>query len=145
MYMLTLNFTYPLRCLRVPPGVRVPPVEYHCNRRPMLLTYKRIRKTDNCIPEVLQSKVRFFYDCFFLSSSIINSAYSFCNIYVAAIMFATKIGLGSVKCENTSNDWILVTEYTVVPYLKSLRKCRFWSLVVSRLALWSHHERWSVC
>jgi len=24
MYMLILNFTYPLRCLRVPP------VEYHC-------------------------------------------------------------------------------------------------------------------
>jgi hypothetical protein len=23
------NFTYPLRCLRVPPGVRVPQVEYH--------------------------------------------------------------------------------------------------------------------
>jgi hypothetical protein len=28
--MLILNFTYPLRCVRVPPGVRVPPVEYHC-------------------------------------------------------------------------------------------------------------------
>jgi len=27
MYMLILNFTYPLRCLRVPP------VEYHCPRR----------------------------------------------------------------------------------------------------------------
>jgi hypothetical protein len=26
MYMLILNFTYPLRCLRVPP------VEYHCSR-----------------------------------------------------------------------------------------------------------------
>jgi len=26
MYMLILNFTYPLRCLRVPP------VEYHCLR-----------------------------------------------------------------------------------------------------------------
>jgi hypothetical protein len=25
--MLILNFTYPLRCLREPPGVRVPPVE----------------------------------------------------------------------------------------------------------------------
>jgi hypothetical protein len=24
------NFAYPLRCLRVPPGVRVPQVEYHC-------------------------------------------------------------------------------------------------------------------
>jgi hypothetical protein len=24
------NFTNPLRCLRVPPGVRVPHVEYHC-------------------------------------------------------------------------------------------------------------------
>jgi hypothetical protein len=30
--MLILNFTYPLRCLRVPLGVRVPPVEYHCSR-----------------------------------------------------------------------------------------------------------------
>jgi hypothetical protein len=29
MYMLILIFTYPLRCLRLPPGVRVPPVEYH--------------------------------------------------------------------------------------------------------------------
>jgi hypothetical protein len=29
--MLILNFTYPLRC-RVPLGVRVPPVEYHCPR-----------------------------------------------------------------------------------------------------------------
>jgi hypothetical protein len=29
MYMPILNFTYPLRCLRVPPGVRVPPLEYH--------------------------------------------------------------------------------------------------------------------
>jgi hypothetical protein len=28
--MLILNFTYPLRCRRVPLGVRVPPVEYHC-------------------------------------------------------------------------------------------------------------------
>jgi len=27
MYMLILNFTYPLRCRRVPP------VEYHCTRR----------------------------------------------------------------------------------------------------------------
>jgi hypothetical protein len=28
-----LNFTYPLRCLCVPPGVRVPQVEYHwCNK-----------------------------------------------------------------------------------------------------------------
>jgi hypothetical protein len=27
--MLILNFTYPLRCLRVSLGVRVPPVEYH--------------------------------------------------------------------------------------------------------------------
>jgi hypothetical protein len=32
MYMLILNFTYPLRCLRVPPGVRVPPVEYHWSK-----------------------------------------------------------------------------------------------------------------
>jgi hypothetical protein len=32
MYMLILNFTYPLRCLRVPLGVRVPPVEYHWYR-----------------------------------------------------------------------------------------------------------------
>jgi hypothetical protein len=24
------NFTYPLKCLRGPPGVRVPQVEYHC-------------------------------------------------------------------------------------------------------------------
>jgi hypothetical protein len=24
------NYTHPLRCLLVPPGVRVPPVEYHC-------------------------------------------------------------------------------------------------------------------
>jgi hypothetical protein len=31
--MLILNFTYPLRCLRVPPGVCVPPVEYHSFRR----------------------------------------------------------------------------------------------------------------
>jgi hypothetical protein len=23
------NVTYPLRCLRIPPGVRVPQVEYH--------------------------------------------------------------------------------------------------------------------
>jgi hypothetical protein len=30
--MLILNFTYPLRCLRVPLGVRVPPVEYHWSR-----------------------------------------------------------------------------------------------------------------
>jgi hypothetical protein len=30
--MLILNFTYPLRCLRVPLGVRVPPVQYHCSR-----------------------------------------------------------------------------------------------------------------
>jgi hypothetical protein len=30
--MLISNFTYPLRCLRVPPGVSVPPVEYHCSR-----------------------------------------------------------------------------------------------------------------
>jgi hypothetical protein len=34
MYMLILNFTYPLRCLRVPLGVRAPPVEYHWARRP---------------------------------------------------------------------------------------------------------------
>jgi hypothetical protein len=27
--MLILNFTYPLRCRRVPLGVRVPPAEYH--------------------------------------------------------------------------------------------------------------------
>jgi hypothetical protein len=33
MYMLILNFTYPLRCLRIPPGVRVPPVEYHWSKR----------------------------------------------------------------------------------------------------------------
>jgi hypothetical protein len=26
------NFAYPLRCLHVPPGVRVPQVEYHCCR-----------------------------------------------------------------------------------------------------------------
>jgi hypothetical protein len=32
MYMLILNFTYPLRCLHVPPGVRVPPVEYHWSK-----------------------------------------------------------------------------------------------------------------
>jgi hypothetical protein len=32
MYMLILNFTYPLRCLRIPPGVHVPPVEYHWSR-----------------------------------------------------------------------------------------------------------------
>jgi hypothetical protein len=30
--MLILNFTCPLRCLRVPPGVRVPPVEYHWSK-----------------------------------------------------------------------------------------------------------------
>jgi hypothetical protein len=30
--MLILNFTYPLRCLRVPPGVLIPPVEYHWYR-----------------------------------------------------------------------------------------------------------------
>jgi hypothetical protein len=30
--MLILNFTYPLRCRRIPLGVRVPPVEYHCIR-----------------------------------------------------------------------------------------------------------------
>jgi hypothetical protein len=29
--MLILNFTYPLRCRRVPLGVSVPPVEYHCS------------------------------------------------------------------------------------------------------------------
>jgi hypothetical protein len=29
---LFFKFTYPLRCLRVPPGVRVPQVEYHCFR-----------------------------------------------------------------------------------------------------------------
>jgi hypothetical protein len=33
MYMLILNFTYPLRFLRVPLGVRVPPVEYHWSRQ----------------------------------------------------------------------------------------------------------------
>jgi hypothetical protein len=33
MYMLILNSTYPLRYLRVPPGVRVLPVEYHWDRR----------------------------------------------------------------------------------------------------------------
>ena len=27
------NFTYPLICLRFPPGVRVPQVEYHCSRQ----------------------------------------------------------------------------------------------------------------
>jgi hypothetical protein len=27
------DFMYPLRCLRVTPGVRVPLVEYHCPRR----------------------------------------------------------------------------------------------------------------
>jgi hypothetical protein len=31
--MLILNFTYPIRCRRVPLGVRVPPVEYHWSRR----------------------------------------------------------------------------------------------------------------
>jgi hypothetical protein len=30
--MFFSNFTYPLRCLHVPPGVRVPQVEYHCFR-----------------------------------------------------------------------------------------------------------------
>jgi hypothetical protein len=38
MYMLILNVTYPLRCRRVPLGVRVPPVEYHCLR-----TYSYVR------------------------------------------------------------------------------------------------------
>jgi hypothetical protein len=28
--MFLFNFTCPLRCPRVPPGVRVPQVEYHC-------------------------------------------------------------------------------------------------------------------
>jgi hypothetical protein len=27
---------YPLRCFRIPPGVRVPQVEYHCSRRVFL-------------------------------------------------------------------------------------------------------------
>jgi hypothetical protein len=31
------NFTYPLRCLREPPGVSVPQVEYHCSRPSSLL------------------------------------------------------------------------------------------------------------
>jgi hypothetical protein len=31
--MLILNFTYTLRCLRVPLGVHVPPVEYHWSTR----------------------------------------------------------------------------------------------------------------
>jgi len=39
MYMLILNFTYPLRCLRVPLGVRVPPVEYHCIKVYMVLDH----------------------------------------------------------------------------------------------------------
>jgi hypothetical protein len=26
------NFTYPLKCFRVPPGVPVPQVEYHCSK-----------------------------------------------------------------------------------------------------------------
>jgi hypothetical protein len=43
------NFTYPLRCLRVPPGVRVPQVEYHwCigpRRRISTLSVKRHRLT----------------------------------------------------------------------------------------------------
>jgi hypothetical protein len=30
------NFTYPLRCLRVPPGVHVPQVEYHWPRESRL-------------------------------------------------------------------------------------------------------------
>jgi hypothetical protein len=30
-------FTYPLRCLRVSPGVREPLVEYHCSTGPQLL------------------------------------------------------------------------------------------------------------
>jgi hypothetical protein len=30
------NFTYPLRCLRVPPEVRVPQVEFHCSRQSAL-------------------------------------------------------------------------------------------------------------
>jgi hypothetical protein len=29
IYIYFFNFTNPLRCLRVPPGVRVPEVEYH--------------------------------------------------------------------------------------------------------------------
>jgi hypothetical protein len=36
--MLILNFTYPLRCLRVPLGVRVPPVEYHWARGSLIAT-----------------------------------------------------------------------------------------------------------
>jgi hypothetical protein len=30
-YTHIFNFTYPLRCLRVPPRVRVPQAEYHCS------------------------------------------------------------------------------------------------------------------
>jgi len=35
MYMLILNFTYPLRCLRVPP------VEYHCLRQQCAVNVNR--------------------------------------------------------------------------------------------------------
>jgi hypothetical protein len=42
MYMLILNFTYPLRCLRVPP------VEYHCFRLLRITgTYFILRSTNN--------------------------------------------------------------------------------------------------
>jgi hypothetical protein len=30
IYVFFFNFEYPLRCLHVPPGVRVPQVEYQC-------------------------------------------------------------------------------------------------------------------
>jgi hypothetical protein len=48
MYMLILNFTYPLRCLRVPP------VEYHCLSRPRTLwkaTTKTGVKERGCVPD----------------------------------------------------------------------------------------------
>ena len=43
IYIYFFNFTYPLRCLRVPPGVRLPQVEYHCFT-PSWFTVKHIGK-----------------------------------------------------------------------------------------------------
>jgi hypothetical protein len=37
-----LNFTYPLRCLRVTPGVHVPQVEYHCSKASCLTSFYSI-------------------------------------------------------------------------------------------------------
>jgi hypothetical protein len=46
---IIFNFTYPLRCLRVPPGVRLPQVEYHWHRGQKEIRGDTYTQTARCL------------------------------------------------------------------------------------------------